>query len=168
MSTNEITVTPTRKKGGLAYSVNPFNNETVIKLSGKTITIGDSVIIETQIDESEFINAYINEMKKTFELKKTSLLILAVIIELSKGVESLGEVTEKYTPRLSFDIISNWKFFPLKIEKVSRTTYHRAINELIDKGFIAESETQDRYWINYNLIKLDTISLTRTTKIKGD
>ena len=168
MSTTEIKVTPSRKKGGYAYSANPFDNEIIINVSNKTIKIGDRVIIETQVENNEFVDAYINEMKKAFELKKASLLILETLIILEKSMQSTDLQylkCKEYTPNLSYDFVNT--FWAFSGKSISRTTYHRAINELIEKGFIAESENNDRFWINHKLLKTESLALTNVINCRA-
>lgn len=146
-----------RKKGVVAYPENPFWQKTEVKVGTKKITvaggahmtsegelIGHSGIhIIREVDESEFLKVYTKNINAIFDLKPTSQRVLQyLMIELQK------------TPNAD-SIYLAWlgaeNYFSAHNVECSRTSFHRAMHELLDKGFIAESTMPNMFWFNANL-----------------
>ena len=85
---------PSRKKGLLAYSENPFWDEQQVKIGSKLIKVssghhlsketGESIFhsglhVIKEIDESEFLKIYTKNVKVIFDLKPTTHGVLAAI-----------------------------------------------------------------------------------------
>lgn len=146
-----------KRKDILAYPQNPFWNDMEIKSGAKLIKVsggrhvnsdGESMAhsgihVIKEVDNDGFVKVYTKNIKHIFSLKPTTQRILQyLIIELQK------------TPNADAVYIS-WtgakEYFSENNIKSSRTSFHRAINELIAKKFLAESTKPNMYWFNPNL-----------------
>lgn len=147
-----------QKEGVLVYKENPFWEPYEVKVGKKFIRVaggfhvseetGESIqhsgihIVEEK-DEDEFIKLFTRNLKIFFDLKPTSLKVLQVLlytIQQNPGTDSIHlhwfEVEE---------------YSRLNDLKISRTAFHSALKEMISKGFIAEAEIPNKYWINPHL-----------------
>ncbi len=148
---------PGKRKNVLAYPENPFWKKTEIKVGSKMIRVsggmhitanGESVShsgihVLKEIDEDEFVKIYTRNIKAIFDLKPTAQRVLQyLIVELQK------------TPNADAIYLA-WvgaeEYFSEHEIKVSRASFHRALSELIQKGFLAESIKPNMFWFNPNL-----------------
>lgn len=148
---------PSRKKGVQAYPRNPFWEDTTIKIGSKRITVGGGAYISDDgeevkhggihvvrdVDESEFLKLYTKNVRAIFDLKPTTQRVLQyLMVELQK------------TPNADAIYLA-WvgaeEYFSEANLKVSRASFHRAMKELLEKGFIAESTRPHMFWFNPNL-----------------
>lgn len=147
-----------QKEGVLVYKENPFWESYEVRVgkrfirvaggfhvseeTGETIQHSGIHIVEEK-DEDEFVKLYTRNIKIFFDLKPTSLKVLQVLlhtIQQNPGADSIHlhwfEVEE---------------YSKLNDLKISRTAFHSALKEMIVKGFIAEAEVPNKYWINPHL-----------------
>jgi len=148
---------PARKKGVVAYSENPFWQKTEVKVGTKKITVAggshmtsdgelvghSGIHIIREVDESEFLKVYTKNINAIFALKPTSQRVLQyLMVELQK------------TPNAD-SIYLAWvgaeEYFSEHAVDCSRASFHRALHELLEKGFIAESTMPNMFWFNANL-----------------
>jgi len=150
-------VIPARRKGVVAYSKNPFWEAKEIPIGSKMVKVsggqhvsddGESIAhsgihVVRQVDEAEFVKLYTSNVKAIFDLKPTSLKVLQyLMVELQKtpGADAL------YLAWVGAD-----EYFSEENLKVSRRSFHRALAEMIEKGFIAESTKPNMFWFNPHL-----------------
>lgn len=159
----EITIAPServksRKKGVLAYPQNPFWKPYEVDIGKKKVTIDSGYVTknetgETQhiagihrveeVDEERFIKLFTQNMHVFFDLSPASQKLLQCVLSLVQdkprclGINLDWIDMEDYAKKFSF--------------KTSRTSYHRALHEMISKGFLAESERSGYFWINVHL-----------------
>ncbi len=154
---SNIQTSPTRKKGGLAYAENPFWQPAEVKVGSKRITVaggrhvsddGESVIhsgihVVEEIDKDEFVKLYTKNVKAIFALKPSAQKVLQyLMVELQKtpGAEAV------YLAWIGAE-----EYFSEEKVGISRASFHRAMNELLEKGFIAESKKPNMFWFNPHL-----------------
>ncbi len=148
---------PSRKKGVQAFPENPFWKDTKVKIGTKRITVTGGAYISDggeevkhggihvvrDVDESEFLKVYTKNVRAIFDLKPTSQRVLQyLMVELQK------------TPNADAVYLA-WvgveEYFSENDIEVSRSAFQRALKELIEKGFIAESTRPAMFWFNPNL-----------------
>ena len=148
---------PSRKKGVTAYPENPFWQKTEIKIGTKMIRVAggmhisdegesvthSSVHIIKEVDENEFLKVYTKNIRAIFDLKPTAQRVLQYLMaELQK------------TPNADAIYLA-WvgaeEYFSEHNLGVSRASFQRALKELLEKGFIAESTKPNMFWFNPNL-----------------
>lgn len=147
-----------RKKGIAAYAKNPFWRPTEVKVGTRKVTIAGGFIARNDsgegvhhagihrvehVDESRFIKLFTDNLKVFFDLSTPSQKVLhCVLAELQKHPDAEGLWLPWFTVE---------DFAIEKSIKISRASFQRALKEMLEKGFIAESENQNFYWINPNL-----------------
>lgn len=148
---------PGRRKGVTAYPDNPFWEDTQVKVGTKRITVtGGAYISEAgeeikhggihvvrDVDESEFLKLYTKNVRAIFDLKPTTQRVLQyLMVELQK------------TPNADAIYLA-WMdaqdYFSEHDLSVSKASFHRALKELLEKGFLAESTRVNMFWFNPNL-----------------
>lgn len=157
MSEKRAKPVPSRKKGVSAYPTNPFWESTTVKVGAKRITVGggshisdsgqevhhSGIHVVREVDETEFLKLYTRNVRAIFDLKPTTQRVLQyLMVELQK------------TPNADAIYLA-WvgaeEYFSEHDLKVSRASFHRALKELLEKGFIAESTRPNMFWFNPNL-----------------
>lgn len=154
-----MTTEPSRKKGVTAYQHNPFKDELILQLGkkkiksggighyvgegGEVITTG-AIYYDKVYDKETFVKVYSDKIRLIFELKRSTQKVLQfLIVELQKtpNADSI------YLPWFDAE-----HYFSGESIKMGRTTFHRALHELLDKKFIAESTSPNRFWLNPSFI----------------
>jgi len=165
--------TPTRKKGMLAYDNNPFWEPTEVKVGTSFVRVaggthvgekGDSVShsgihVVKHVDKDEFVKLYTKNIKAIFDLKPTTQRVLQYLM---KELQKTPNADAIYLAWLGAD-----QYFSEQDLKVSRASFHRAMNELLTKRFIAESTMPNMFWFNPHLFfNGDRMSFINEYKIK--
>ncbi len=89
-----------------------------------------------EVDKSQFVKLYVNGVKALKELTSAGTKVFELLyLEVQKNIGK-DEVW------LSFTTIDQ------DASKISRTTFFKGMKELVEKGFVAESTAQNRYFIN--------------------
>lgn len=150
-------VTP-RKAGVVAYSKNPFWKPYDVKVGKKHITIAGGIVADPEtgeslkhagihrvemVDEDKFIKLFTQNVKAFFNLTPASQKVLQcvlVTLQNSPGADGI------HLPWFTVQELAQEAKLP-----ISRTSFHRALREMIEKGFIAESEHPNFFWINPHL-----------------
>ena len=144
------------------YETNPFigaaaqykrsKKRTVVK-GGKLIVDNDTGQIEEmaelvtthEVDGEQFVKLYTGELKRIFSLTSSSMRLLQVV--LSQVQSSVG----KDAILLNVSIMQKY-FETVESKPLSRPTFYRCINEMIEKAFIAPAaDSRDLFFINPNL-----------------
>ena len=143
------------------YEENPFavedgfripmrNKSEIIQTDGPaSVTVGDEKIAVAQIrkittvDAEPFVKLFTAELNRFFDLSPTALRIVTVLIQ-DIGKIRLGDGDQVYITEKSItDTLTNYD-----LAAPSSATYYRAMDELIQKGFIAPSTNPPLYYIN--------------------
>jgi hypothetical protein len=146
---------PSKSRRGLTqYKTNPFISSTLVEQKTKRITNkkGDMMMVNAgsgeivapiagfwtaeEVDSTKFVKLYINGVKAFKELTGAGTRVFELVyLEMQKGIGrdviwlSFTEIDQAITP-------------------MGKATFMRGMRELIEKGFIAESVTQSKYFIN--------------------
>ena len=165
------------RKGVVAYRDNPFLKDLAeMQVRKKRITVkADKVIIDPKtgeyedtaeitkvfdVDADQFVKVFTTNMKAFFSLKPSTYQLLNIIImQLSKEFQGSSIY-------LNYGICK--RYFEDNNDKgFSVSSFHTAIKELIQKGFIAESEDSNLYWINPTLLfNGDRIKFAKEYRLK--
>lgn len=160
------------------YDTNPFigsqaeykraKKRTVVK-GGLVVTdVEDGTYQETaelvtthEVDAEQFVKLYTRELKMLFSLTASSMRLLQVV--LGQVQENVG----KDTILLNMSIMEKY-FTALDAKPMSKPTFYRSINEMIDKGFIAPAaDSRDLFFINPNLFfNGDRVRLVKEYHVK--
>lgn len=152
------TRTTSRKKGISAYSKNPFWDAYSVEIGKKRVTIAGGFITQPEtgqtqhhagihrvefVDEDRFVKLFTQNLRVFFDLSAASQKVLQCVLH------SLQESPNQDGIFLPWFAVED--FSKLHDMKISRATFHRALREMLEKGFLAESEHQNYYWINPHL-----------------
>ena len=146
---DEILTKPKQKK----YEVNPFVDQMVIKTRGKKMTVarGSTLVDMTtgeiegvteiaqivEVDEGQFIKLFTKDLAFWFELSKGGMRVFGALL------------TAVQTSAIGRDIVFlDVRHESLKTFGISRATFYRGIDELLEKGFIAKHLSSGWYFIN--------------------
>lgn len=147
-----------RKQGIDAYSQNPFWKPTEVKVGTRKVTISGGLVASSDtgegmrhagihrvelVDEDKFVKVFTQNLKVFFDLNPTTQKVLqCVLATLQKTPNALG-IWLPWFEVEDFSIANDLK--------ISRASFQRAMKEMLLKGFLAESENQNFYWINPHL-----------------
>lgn len=147
-----------RKKNVVAYSKNPFWKPHEVKVGKKRVTISGGFLTNKDtgegihhagihrvefVDESKFVKIFTQNIKVFFDLSFGGQKVLQCLLSTLQENPNVDGI---HLPWFTVEDYSKSNGL-----KISRTTFHRALREMIEKGFIAESEYLNFYWINPNL-----------------
>lgn len=143
------------------YAENPFatdegfrvpikNKSEIIQTDGPAaVTVGDEQIAVAQIrrittvDSDPFVKLFTAELNRFFDLTPTALRIVTVLIQ-DIGKIRLGQGDQVYLTEKS--LAETLEGHGMKAP--SSATYYRAMEELIEKGFVAPSTNPPLFFIN--------------------
>lgn len=153
---SSVTASKVSRRGRPVYDRNPFignavaNTKTGVKrISNKG---GDRMMVVSEttgeivapagfwqaqeVDKSQFVKLYINGVKALRDLTGAGTKVFEVLyLEVQKNIG-------KDAVWLAHSMIDQ------ELSPMSESTFMRGMRELIEKGFVAESVTQNRYFIN--------------------
>lgn len=147
-----------RKKGVSAYAKNPFWDPYSVDIGQKKVTIAGGFITQPEtgetshhagihriefVDEDRFIKVFTQNLKVFFDLSIASQKVLQCVLH------TLQESPNKDGIFLPWFTVEDYS--KLHEMKISRATFHRSLKEMLEKGFLAESEHASFYWINPHL-----------------
>ena len=146
-----------KRKNVLAYPENPFWEKTEVKIGSKMIRVacgyhvnheGESVShsgvhIVREVDEDEFVKVYTKNIKAIFDLKPTAQRVLQYLITQLQKTPNADAIYLAW--------VGAEEYFSENDIKTSRASFHRALSELIQKCFLAESTKPNMFWFNPNL-----------------
>ena len=148
-----------RKAGIDAYTKNPFWEPTEITLGKKHIKVGGDWVTNSEsgetshtavvhkivdVDDEKFVKLYTQNLKAFFNIKPSTQKVLQSVLS---SLQSNPNQDSIYLPWFVCEDYSKENDL-----KISRTSFHNAMRELIEKKFLAESEEPNRYWINPHLV----------------
>lgn len=142
------------RRGMIQYKTNPFVSYDLVGVRTKRLTNqkGDMMVISQktnevvadvagfwhtqEVDNAKFVKLYVNGVKAFKELTSAGTKVFEVLyLEVQKN-------TGKDLIWLSFSEIDQ------SITPMAKATFMRGMREMIEKGFIAESTTQSKYFLN--------------------
>lgn len=142
------------KRGFERFPKNPLINPQELVFKERTIKVGSArelvdretgeisnvnAIYQKKIVDSErFAKVYLDGVTKTFDLSSPARKVFSAILKVcEKDVDSIY---------LNFMVVTE-----VEDGEISKATFMRGMRELIEKGFIAESIYEHKYWINAHL-----------------
>lgn len=150
-----------RKRGVTSYRDNPFITATtaiatrrkrVVVSGGKAIVdtatgeyenVAEIVMIK-QVDSEQFVKLFTQNLRVFFDLTPVTMKLLQVLLSQCQQAPNMDRVMLNLTVMQDFFIMH-------QDEPMSKASFHRAVRELIDKQFIAETMLGGLYFINPNL-----------------
>ena len=168
---------PLTRYGHPIYEVNPSLSEAfpvriktskATKLSGAyMVAPGSGEVIsrgafgfveEKEVDSEQFVKIYLAGVRQYGELSKAGALLFEFVYKEISGRDS----KDKDTVTLNFLLAQRWK------EELSRRTYERGMNELLEKGFLYRSLAADMYFVNVRfMFNGDRMVLAQSYRRKG-
>ncbi len=102
------------------------------------------IVKQVRADKEQFVKIYTTHLKAFFELSTTAYKILHYVLYSIQN----GSINKD---RVYLSLTSAQEFFTEQGSKISSATYYRAMKELVEKLFIAETTEQYIYFINPKL-----------------
>ena len=165
-----------RRPGIEVYRENPFWQPMQVQVGKKRITVAGGVHISDDdnageavrhsgihiiedVDRDQFVKLYTKNMKIFFDLRPTTQKVLMAVLAAIQKFKDADFIFLTW-----FDVEDYSEKHALKI---SEPSFHRAMRELLEKGFLAESEVPGRFWINPHLFfNGDRMTFVREWRIK--
>lgn len=118
---------------------------TLIDLATSEITPATTQIIKkVKADKETFVKIYTTHLKAFFELNQTAYKILQYVLFTVQN-----EAINKDQVYLNFNSAQN--YFESMEQKISSASFYRGMKDLVAKLFIAETHSQNIYYINPKL-----------------
>jgi len=135
------------------YEVNPFIDRLVVKTRGRRVTVArGSTLMDVktgeiegvteiaqivEVDEGQFVKLFTKDLAIWFDLNKSAMRVFGALLATVQK-ESIGR------DLVFFDHTSE----QTKKFGMSKQTFYRGVEELIEKGFIARHRSAGWYFIN--------------------
>jgi hypothetical protein len=147
------TTTKTGIRNATRYEENPFLDRLTIKTRGKKVTVARGArLVDTdtgeiegiteiaqviEVEQEEFIKLYTRDLAIWFDLKKTGLRVFgALMLAIQENAIGRDLVYFDHTGKNSIAF------------GLSKNTFYRGVEELLEKGFIARHKSAGWYFIN--------------------
>lgn len=145
-----------RKKDILVYAKNPYWDVTEVKIGTKRVTIAGGFVSKENtgetmsvagihrveaVDEDKFVKLFTQNSALFFDLSRPAQKLLRFVlgcVQNNPGKDGIW---------FAWWDIEDW-IKATKTKGLSRTSFHRALAELLTKKLLAESEKPNFYWIN--------------------
>lgn len=115
-------------------------------------------ITEEEVDNERFVKIYLDGVKQHGQLTKAGALIFEFVFTQISGMTG----KDRDTVMLNHYIAQKWK------PNLSRASYYRGMNELLDRGFLFRSPAADVYFINVRfMFNGDRLTVVRSYRRKG-
>ena len=138
-------------KVGGAYMIAPSTGEVI----GRG-TFG--FVEEKEVDSEEFVKIYLAGIRKYGELSKAGATLFEFVYKEISG----NGGKNKDTISVNLYIAQKWN------PRITKTTYFRGLNELLEKGFLFQSPSFDTYFVNVRfMFNGDRMALVQTYRRKG-
>lgn len=153
-------VATTTRRGVTVFKENPFIDRTLQELQTKTqrytvatgtkfkdVQTGENEVLTTymqtrEVEANRFVRIYTDQMRAWFELGNAAYKVLMIAMTV------LQEKPNNDIIILSFEDIAE-KLEELRPPvKLSRTTFHRGLTELLEKDFLARSTAANAFYVN--------------------
>ena len=129
-------IAPSRTtKGQHAYMIAPNTGE----------VIGEGTfgfVEEKQVDSEQFVKVYLDGIKQYGQLSKAGATIFEFVYRTISGMAG----KDRDTVTLNYHFANRWN------DKLTRRTYERGMNELLEKEFLYRSLATDVYFVNVNFM----------------
>lgn len=134
------------------------NKKLIDATTGEILDESIAIVHKKEVDKEEFVKVFSSAISGMFELSKTAQDMFKIILQIY--LEQNFQADRVYISETTLK-----KFGYTK----TKTTRQNAINQLLDKKFIALMEGEiNWYWINPNMIyKGDRLTLVQDYVIKG-
>lgn len=173
--TQNAVVAPTSRRGLQRYETNPFidigapivgvrrvtssRNDRMMVVSettGEIIAPGVTFGAFTEVDKTQFVKLFIGGVKQLKELTGAGTKVFELLYyEVQKNIG-------KDVMHLSFSDVDQ------QVTPLSKATFMKGMKELLEKGFIAESMTQCKYFLNMDfLFNGDKLAFYKEYRLKG-
>lgn len=150
-----------RKRGMAAYAENPFiepstittrRKRTVVVKGGKAIVDKETqqtedlaeVVMVREVDDQQFVKLFTQNLRVFFDLSPVAMKLLQVVLHQVQRTVNNDKIM------LNLALVEAY-FTQTHQDPLSKTSFHRAIRELLDKKFLAESVISGLYFINPHL-----------------
>lgn len=140
-------------KSAPKYEVSPFIDRLTIKTRGKKVTVArGSALVDlstgevegmteiaqiVEVDEGQFVKLFTKDLAIWFDLNKSGMRVFGALLTLVQET-SIGR------DMVFFDVRSE----ALGAFNISKPTFYRGLDELIEKGFIARHLSSGWYFTN--------------------
>lgn len=140
-------------KAAPKYEINPFIDRLTVKTRGKKVTVarGSALVDMTtgevegmteiaqivEVDEGQFVKLFTKDLAVWFDLNKAGLRVFGALLTVVQ-TSAIGR------DMVFFDVRSE----ALAAFKISKPTFYRGLDELIEKGFIARHLSPGWYFTN--------------------
>ena len=145
------------RKGVPVYIRNPFWEPYEVKVGHRIITVAGGMHISEEgeqvshsgihvveeVDKDQFIKIYTKNMKLIFDLKPITQRVLMAVLDAVQKAPGMDRIYLNWFVVEDFSIEHDLG--------VSERSFYNSIKEMILKGFIAESDQPNMYWINPHL-----------------
>lgn len=149
------------RKGVVRYRENPFMSEQSISTRRKRVTVSAKgkamldletgeienaveIVMVKEVDSEQFVKLFTQNMRVFFDLSPVTLKLVQVLLSQVQKNPNNDKVM------LSIAIAEDY-FTETAIDPISKASFHRAIKELLEKQFIAETLLPGLFFINPNL-----------------
>lgn len=151
-------ITLTNTKSGIRRVTSSRNDRMMVvnEVTGELIAPGVTFGTAYEVDKTQFVKLYINGVKAVADLTGAGTKVFELLyLEVQKNVGrdvmylSFSEVDQLVTP-------------------ISKATFMKGMKELLEKGFIAESMTQGKYFLNPDyMFNGDRLAFIKEVRMKG-
>ena len=122
--------------------------KSVVDMSTGVVEGAAEVMKIEEVDPEQFAKVFTAQLGAFYALKERGIRLLLAMwqvyaAEAKKRKENSPLDHLTISPSIYNEIVSRHGGTP-----ASKATYHRALNELIEAGFIVRSKLEHRYWIN--------------------
>lgn len=160
-SQKQAATVKSRKQGVVAYKENPFveqstvttrRKRTVVVKGNKAIVDGETgqtedmaeVVMVREVDDQQFVKLFTQNLRVFFDLTPGAMKLLQVVLHQVQRTPNHDQIM------LNLAVVEDY-FTRSELELMSKASFHRAIHELLDKKFLAESVVTGLYFINPHL-----------------
>ncbi len=153
---HEISVSE-KKPGGLKsapkYEVSPFIDQLTVKTRGRKVTVSrGSTIVDLstgeiegmteiaqviEVDEGQFVKLFTKDLAHWFDLSKGGMRVFGALLVTVQETAIGRDIVYLDTRSKALDQF-----------QISRSTFYRGLDELIDKGFIARHLSAGWFFFN--------------------
>jgi hypothetical protein len=127
--------------------------------TGEVVTRGSFAFVEDiEVDEAQFVKIYLDGIKQYGQLSKAGAVLFELIYKEMSGKGG----KDKDTVIINFILASRWK------PDLTRRTFERGMNEILEKGFLFRSVAADVYFVNIRfMFNGNRQTVIKSYRIKG-
>lgn len=102
------------------------------------------IVRVTTVDTEQFVKVFTQNLRVFFDLSSITIKLLEVLLSQVQKAPNTDKVM------LNVSIAQDY-FTETSREPISKASFHRAIKEMLDKNFVAETQLSGLFFINPNL-----------------